>query len=120
MKFTITVTIKLPEFLEPVVYAKAGELKIGRLDWTIQRDERRVFVIAAYRDLCKYDGKLILCQLKELSEMTGVLISNIVIAVENNGLANALRTLSLIPLQKAPLRSIPEQTEDVVCRPVLH
>jgi hypothetical protein len=109
MKFSITVTLRMAEFLEPSVFEAASELKVGRLEWTTQRDKRRVVVMAVYRDLSKYDGKLLLCRLKELSDMNGVDVSGIVVAVENNSVADAVRMIGSVPITNSTRREAADE-----------
>jgi hypothetical protein len=101
MKYTITATIRMAEFLEPDIYEVASSLKMGRMEWTTQRGERRVAVVAAFHDLSQSEGKLLLCRLKEISEINGVNVKNIIVAVENQCVSWASRTLRAMPLHKS-------------------
>jgi hypothetical protein len=101
MKYSITATIRMAEFLESDVYEVAGRLKMGRMDWTIQRGDRRVAVVAAFHDLSQSEGKLLLCHLKEISEINGVNVRNIVVAVENQCVSLATQTLGAMPSHRS-------------------
>jgi hypothetical protein len=97
MKFSISATIRMAEFLEPDVYEVAGNLKVGRMSWTIERANRRVAVLAAFRALSKCEGRMLLLRLKEISEMKGVNVKNIVVAVENECVSLATQALGAMP-----------------------